>query len=87
VNENENQLYDPAAAGYAAGRADQLSGYVDVDRAVASKAYRHGQQDERTAAVDAELLELAERGEVRTMPILVDQTFVESTTEQDGREQ
>jgi len=66
VSEDENPLYDPASADYAAGRADQLSSYVNVDLAVASEAYRQGQQDERTAAVDAELLELAEHGEVRT---------------------
>jgi hypothetical protein len=58
----ENPLYNPAAADYAAGRADQLSRHVDVDLALASEAYRQGQQDERTAAVDAELLALAELG-------------------------
>jgi hypothetical protein len=65
VNTTEaNPLYNPAAEDYAAGRADQAAGRVDVDRAVASEDYRHGQADERTAAVDAELLELAARGEI-----------------------
>jgi hypothetical protein len=55
-------LYDPAAEDYAAGRADQLAGHCDIDRAVRSEEYRKGQQDERTANVDAELLAYAERG-------------------------
>lgn len=54
-------LYDPAAEDYAAGRADQLAGYCDIERAVRSDAYRKGQQDERIAKGDAELREWAER--------------------------
>lgn len=65
---SENPVYNPAAAHYAAGRADQLAGYVDVELAVASEAYRHGQQDERTAAVDAELLRLGELRGTTTTP-------------------
>lgn len=57
---SENALYDPAAEDYAAGRADQLAGYCDIDRAVSSDAYRKGQQDERTAQTDAELIAWAE---------------------------
>lgn len=64
MNTTENPLYDPAAAEYAAGRADQLAGHVEIALAVASAAYRHGQQDERTASLDAELRALAERGQV-----------------------
>jgi hypothetical protein len=65
---SENPLYDEACAGYAAGRADWLAGYCDTERAVASEDYRRGQQDERTALVDAELLALTERGELSPMP-------------------
>jgi len=63
-----NPLYDPAAEDYAAGRADQAAGRVDVGRAVASPAYRHGQADARTLAVDAELLLAADRGQAGPLP-------------------
>jgi hypothetical protein len=61
---SENPAYDPAAEDYAAGRADQLAGCCDVERAVRSEAYRQGQQDERTAQGDAALLERAGRESV-----------------------
>jgi hypothetical protein len=63
-----NRLYNPAADDYQSGRSDQAQGRVDVNRAVASSAYRDGQADARSAAVDAELLLAAERGEIGAQP-------------------
>lgn len=51
----------PALDDYEAGRADYAARRTDIERAVRSEDYRRGQQDERTAQGDAELLAWAER--------------------------
>jgi len=66
VNTTETSTtVDPAAADYAAGRADWIAGYCDTEVAVASPAYRRGLADQRTEDVDAELLAAVERGELQ----------------------
>jgi len=69
MNTETSAPQHPALDDYEAGRADYAATRVDVDRAVEREDYRRGQADARTAAVDAELLALAESGQLTPLDL------------------